>query len=67
MILGLTESSKRKRRRSADDSIIVGLYEPNKYYDDLSKIDNIDELKEILRNQRKYIQQLQRSPPSDSK
>jgi hypothetical protein len=57
--LGLTESSIRKRRRSADDSIIIGLYESNKYHDDLSKIENIDELREILRNQRKYIQQLQ--------
>ncbi|CAF0911767.1 unnamed protein product, partial [Adineta steineri] len=56
---GLAESSMRQRRHSADDSVILGLNESNKKNDDLTKIENIDELKEIVRNQRKYLQQLQ--------
>jgi hypothetical protein len=57
--LGLTEATVRQRRRSADDSVIIGLNDSNKIDDDLTKIDNFDELKEMIRNQRKYNQQLQ--------
>jgi len=57
--VGLTESPVRQRRRSADDSVIIGSNESNKITDDLITIENLDELKEIIRNQRKYNQQLQ--------
>jgi type IV secretory pathway VirB4 component len=57
--LGLTESPVRQRRRSADDSLIIGLNESPKISDDLTSIENLDDLKEIIRNQRKYNQQLQ--------
>jgi len=58
--IGLTESSIRPRRRSADDSVIIGLYQSsNKIIDDLTNIKNLDEFREIIRNQRKYNQQLQ--------
>ncbi len=53
------ESNIRKRRRSADDSVIIGLNDSNKIDDDLTKIDTLDDLKEIIRNQQKYNQQLQ--------
>jgi len=59
--IGLIESSVRQRRRSrsADDSAIIGLHELNKIIDDLTEIKNLDELKEIIRNERRYNQQLQ--------
>ncbi|CAF4295089.1 unnamed protein product [Rotaria socialis] len=56
---GLIELSVRQRRRSADDSIIIGHMDLNKRSDDLTEIRNIDELKEMIHNQRKFIQQLQ--------
>jgi hypothetical protein len=56
---GLTGSSSRQRRHSADDSVIIDLHEPTKMNNDLIKVDNLDELKEIISNQRKYIHQLQ--------
>ncbi|CAF1983551.1 unnamed protein product [Rotaria magnacalcarata] len=56
---GLIESSVRQRRRSADDSIIIGHMDLNKRSEDLTEIRNIDELKEMIHNQRKFIQQLQ--------
>jgi hypothetical protein len=57
--LGLIESSIRQRRHSADDSFLIGINGSNKIDDDLTKIENINELKEFIRDQRKYIQQLQ--------
>ncbi|CAF0739616.1 unnamed protein product [Rotaria sp. Silwood1] len=56
---GLIESCIRQRRRSADDSVIMSRNESNKINNDVTEIDNINELKEIIRNQRKFIQQLQ--------
>ncbi|CAF0729572.1 unnamed protein product [Rotaria sordida] len=56
---GLIESSVRQRRHSADDSAIIGRNESTKINDDLTEIENINELREIIRNQRKFIQQLQ--------
>lgn len=49
----------RRRRRSADDSPIIGLFESINTNDDLKNIENIDELKDKIRSLRKYIQQLQ--------
>ena len=57
--LGLTESSIRQRRHSADDTLIIGLHKSNQINDDLTNIENLAELKEIIRNLRKYIYQLQ--------
>ncbi|CAF2464780.1 unnamed protein product [Rotaria sp. Silwood2] len=56
---GLIEPSTRQRRRSADDSVIIDRNQSNKIHDDLTEIENIHELREIIRNQRKFIQQLQ--------
>ncbi|CAF0728447.1 unnamed protein product [Adineta ricciae] len=56
---GLTDPSHRQRRHSADDSVIVGVNESKNSRDDLTDITNLDQLREIIRNQRKHIQQLQ--------
>lgn len=56
---GLTSSINRQRRRSADDSIVSGYHPLNSIDDDLTKLTDLDQLKEIIRNQRKYSQQLQ--------
>ena len=56
---GLTESTNRQRRRSADDSILVNFTGMNSIKDNLTEVNNLDQLKDIIRNQRKYNQQLQ--------
>ena len=56
---GLTPSTSRQRRRSADDSIVGSFNDLISINDDLMKMTNLDQLKEIIRNQRKYNQQLQ--------
>ena len=57
--LGLIESPRRQRRRSADDLVIIGRKESNKTTNLLTSNENINELQEIVHNQHKYIQQLQ--------
>lgn len=39
--------------------MVIGLNDPNMIKDDLTELADLDELKEIIRNQRKYNQQLQ--------
>ncbi|CAF1017675.1 unnamed protein product [Adineta ricciae] len=56
---GLSDPSHRQRRHSADDSVIVGVNESKNSRDDLTDITNLDQLRELIRNQRKHIQQLQ--------
>ena len=57
--VGLSDPSHRQRRHSADDSVIVGVNESKNIHDDLTDLTNLDQLRAIIRNQRKHIQQLQ--------
>ena len=57
--LGLSKDSSRSRRRSADDSGIIESHGSDRFNDDLALLHNPEELKELIRNQRRLIQQLQ--------
>ncbi|UJR33445.1 hypothetical protein I4U23_020890 [Adineta vaga] len=65
--LGRSESQSRNHQRElnkyqklfADDSLRIGLNQSKKIHDDLTEITNLDELKEIIRNNRKHLRQLQ--------
>lgn len=59
LCLGLSKASFRPRRRSADDSGLVNSSGSGRCNDDLADLHDLDELKQIVRNQRKFIQQLQ--------
>ena len=53
------QSIDRRRRRSADDSDISEGKDSRKFSDDLKTTNDLDELKQIIVDQRKLIQQLQ--------
>jgi hypothetical protein len=59
LCLGLSKVSSRQRRRSADDSGLADSNGSDRFNDDLANLHDLDELKEIIRNQRKFTQQLQ--------
>ena len=59
LCLGLSKASVRPRRRSADDSGLVSSGGSDRFNDDLADLHDLDELKAFIRNQRKFIQQLQ--------
>lgn len=50
---------RSQRRRSADDSIIVESNRSINEKNDFESIDDLDQLKEIIRGQSNYLQQLQ--------